>query len=381
MKTKNLKLLLLLALSSVLVLNVSAQDPAIIEAQVTPAPAPIGMDANGLPLGEDSTQLRVKLLNNSSNAIPYSANNKVTVTMSMTRFFPNQNILPTGPGAVYFDWTHFGCTQNCFDTNPLNDVYTLVGVQNQVIPAGPSSPFDPPVGGDIIWVGDAMPTDQSEVTTSFGVGLNVNITATSTTDIFMNNNFAATYTATLPNDPEPIKLRSFDVEPVDNAGHLTWITESETNNSHFEIEYSLDGTDFIKIDRVNSKAVDGNSVQPISYTYEDQTGAIRGNYFYYRFKQVDIGGDFTYSPIRSIDFGGREIGTKFYPNPVVSGQDIKIESESVKSIALYTNDGKLLRQKNYDGTSRIANFSTSGIVSGVYVLIINGDEKQTVTIK
>ncbi len=46
---------------------------------------------------------------------------------------------------------------------------------------------------------------------------------------------------------------------------VKWTSESETNNSHFEIEGSVDGNHFTLLGKINSQAADGNSNQPIGY--------------------------------------------------------------------------------------------------------------------
>ncbi len=48
---------------------------------------------------------------------------------------------------------------------------------------------------------------------------------------------------------------------------VNWSTETETNNSYFEIEASADGTNFQKIGEVVSKAKEGNSSTPLQYQF------------------------------------------------------------------------------------------------------------------
>lgn len=48
---------------------------------------------------------------------------------------------------------------------------------------------------------------------------------------------------------------------------VNWSTESEINNDHFDIEVSADGKQFTPIASVESKAPDGNSATPITYTF------------------------------------------------------------------------------------------------------------------
>lgn len=48
---------------------------------------------------------------------------------------------------------------------------------------------------------------------------------------------------------------------------VNWTTLKETDNSHFEIEVSTDGKNFKNAGRMNSEALNGNSTNPISYTF------------------------------------------------------------------------------------------------------------------
>lgn len=48
---------------------------------------------------------------------------------------------------------------------------------------------------------------------------------------------------------------------------VNWATETETNNSHFEIMASTDGNNFHKIGTVQSKARDGNSARALQYEF------------------------------------------------------------------------------------------------------------------
>jgi hypothetical protein len=48
---------------------------------------------------------------------------------------------------------------------------------------------------------------------------------------------------------------------------VNWATTEENNSDHFEIEVSSDSVSFKKLGTVNSKAMDGNSSQPLQYTF------------------------------------------------------------------------------------------------------------------
>ena len=48
----------------------------------------------------------------------------------------------------------------------------------------------------------------------------------------------------------PVELISFTGENTARGSQLNWVTASELNNAHFEVEYSTDGRDFTMLDKV-----------------------------------------------------------------------------------------------------------------------------------
>lgn len=113
----------------------------------------------------------------------------------------------------------------------------------------------------------------------------------------------------------PIELSYFDGNVLaNNTVNLKWQTASEKNNDFFEIQRSSDGFIFERIAIINSKSPDGNSLQLLNYETTDQNPLSGTNY--YRLKQVDFSGEFTYSKIISL-IQNRELNVSFLliPNP------------------------------------------------------------------
>ena len=96
---------------------------------------------------------------------------------------------------------------------------------------------------------------------------------------------------------------------------LSWKTANEFNNVRFEIERSKDGGSFSKVGEIAGR---GNSTVLQQYSFYDEQ-PIPGKIFY-RLKQVDIDGHFTYSDIQSVLLDDPRT-VIFYPNPV-SGSGI-----------------------------------------------------------
>ncbi|HEX8517719.1 MAG TPA: T9SS type A sorting domain-containing protein [Bacteroidia bacterium] len=148
------------------------------------------------------------------------------------------------------------------------------------------------------------------------------------------------FTLMAPNsvNPLPVELTSFTGVYTTSGNRLDWSTSSETNNDHFEIERSLNGNDFNYIASIEGQ---GNTTSKTDYSYIDSKPERVINY--YRLKQVDQNGEFTYSNIIAIDnnAGGNEFLT-VYPNPT-SGEVVTISgSENISLITIYNILGEVV---------------------------------------
>lgn len=126
------------------------------------------------------------------------------------------------------------------------------------------------------------------------------------------------------NNPLPVKLVSFDGTQEHGLVSLLWKTAEELNTSHFEIERSMDGKQFVHAGKVQANLI-GNH----SYAFIDTKYALLSN-SYYRLKMMDLDGSFAYSRIISIDTDakGRNKTLTAYPNPTASGKTITLETST-----------------------------------------------------
>lgn len=137
--------------------------------------------------------------------------------------------------------------------------------------------------------------------------------------IFSGYNFASNtndghYTiGTLNNNisPLPIQLLSFNAVLNDDAVDVYWATASETNNHFFSVERSKDGELWAEVARVNGA---GQSNQLIEYADRDNNPL--AGVSYYRLKQTDYDGHFTYSNVVVVKNNKKQQGDfTLYPNP------------------------------------------------------------------
>lgn len=93
----------------------------------------------------------------------------------------------------------------------------------------------------------------------------------------------------------PVELMRFDARPESEGIRLTWATASEHNSAYFDVERSSADMRFDLIGRV---AAAGHSLQERQYEFFDARPLPGINY--YRLRQTDANGTFSYSPIRQV---------------------------------------------------------------------------------
>jgi hypothetical protein len=145
----------------------------------------------------------------------------------------------------------------------------------------------------------------------------------------------------------PINLLSFNATLKNKDVLLNWITSSEENNDYFTLERSWDAQNFVPI---NIQKGAGNSTVLKSYYYNDKTPEIYGyNRAYYRLKQTDFNGQFSYSKNQVVVFSKEQENSILtaFPNPFNASFELTIWSEekTEAQLDLYAADGKIMLSK------------------------------------
>jgi hypothetical protein len=168
--------------------------------------------------------------------------------------------------------------------------------------------------------------------------------------------------------PLPVNLTDLKATAFENDVTIKWSTASESNNSGFEIQRSLDGATWSAITFVQGA---GNSNTIRNYIYVDKNLAPR--VYLYRLKQVDIDSRFKYSPIVSARVTGKAefVLEQNHPNPasgITTISYILPQSEYVL-IGLYDGLGKqikvLVSEEKSAGVYFI-DINTSNLSKGIY---------------
>jgi hypothetical protein len=166
--------------------------------------------------------------------------------------------------------------------------------------------------------------------------------------------------------PLPLHLISF--KGKENAGNveLSWVTDNEVNTSHFIIQRSLDGANFINVGKVNAK---GNTSATNTYNFTEPSG--NSNRFFYRLSMIDIDSRNTYSDVISLNLYNPR-GLTISPNP--SNGLIQIEGRGVKQINIYDQTGGMILSRSVNANTSILDLSI--YPKGTYMISIIGNNNK-----
>lgn len=175
--------------------------------------------------------------------------------------------------------------------------------------------------------------------------------------------------------PLPIELLNFNATVIEGKVNLSWTTASELNNDFFSVQHSTDGTSFSEFVRIPGA---GNSSTQLRYS------AIHHQPFwgknYYRLKQTDFDGHFSYSKVVSVDHRDHtSAGPSIYPNPATDHLVIDFSNEEGddRLIQLFDSNGRECFEHLAQGEIVIS-IPLNGFASGLYrILITSRKDKPT----
>jgi hypothetical protein len=166
--------------------------------------------------------------------------------------------------------------------------------------------------------------------------------------------------------PLPVELLSFNASSPDNKTVLTeWISASETNNDFFTIERSHDAMSFEAVGQVKGA---GNSNTGLAYSFVDDHPL--SGISYYRLRQTDFDGKFSFSGIVAVALGdGDNPGFTIFPNPASTVLNCMLAAaEGTMTISITDIAGKILISNEIDPHKEpyLQTFDISGLSAGFY---------------
>jgi len=170
------------------------------------------------------------------------------------------------------------------------------------------------------------------------------------------------------NTPAPVKLLIFDAVPDNDSVAVSWSTASEENNAYFTVQKSIDGISWIDVKSIPGA---GNSNSVLNYlTYDNDP--LPGT-SYYRLKQTDMNGNFSFSSIVSVSF--TSLSYQLFPNPATTELHLKGLLNGSYSVSCFSVSGQAVSLPIKSVSDDEAVYDTSQLSSSLYVLLIHTNTK------
>jgi hypothetical protein len=168
----------------------------------------------------------------------------------------------------------------------------------------------------------------------------------------------------------PIELTSFTATEQNRTVQLAWSTATEQNNAYFDIERAGGDYTFKSIGNVPGA---GNSTQTRQYAYTDKTPLTGLNY--YRLKQVDTDGAYTYSPVVPVRVGASG-KLQLHPVPASDRLNVTLAEAAETPVTWHVFDvsGRLVLSGSEDDATSFA-IELGSVPDGAYTLqVLSGRE-------
>ncbi len=174
----------------------------------------------------------------------------------------------------------------------------------------------------------------------------------------------------------PIELIKFKTIVKDKNVNIFWTTATEINNDYFTIERSNDlknWEEILNIDGAN------NSNEIINYSEIDFNPLIGVSY--YRLKQTDYDGTYSYSNVEVVNFDNNVPNIRIYPNPIDRNSTLTINYDKIDINFMHIELKDLLGKKYFSkdigisvNQNEVSINMESDIPKGIYIISIILDD-------
>jgi hypothetical protein len=136
----------------------------------------------------------------------------------------------------------------------------------------------------------------------------------------------------------PIELLSFTAKAQAQTVKTEWITSTEINNDYFTLERSIDAQNWEPVATIDGA---GNSTSELHYSHTDREPF--AGISYYRLKQTDFDGVFSYSQVRAVEIASDGAFDLVQVYRAHDGLRLNYRSElSILTARIYDLRGKLI---------------------------------------
>ena len=172
----------------------------------------------------------------------------------------------------------------------------------------------------------------------------------------------------------PLSWLGFNVQKQNNSALINWQIANQINNDYFEVQAGVDATTLSTIGKVSA-----TSATSYTFTHANYRN-LPGLSVYYRLKQVDKDGKFTFSKVLKVNLDTKAFAFNVIGNPIKGNiLNISIESATINkgSLTIVDLQGRKLLQQNISwlaGTSQ-RSITLPNLANGMYSAILQLDDE------
>jgi hypothetical protein len=157
---------------------------------------------------------------------------------------------------------------------------------------------------------------------------------------------------------------------ITNGANIEWATAQESNTDRYIVEYSATGAAWQAVGEVKAA---GNSETSRKYSFLHT--ATQNGFNYYRIRQLDKDGRFTYSKMITLLQQNGLTRVVLSPNPATDQVNLAQPFPvRVRQVQVRDRQGKLVIQQNYDQAAvSVVSIPVSVLAPGVYMLTLYTD--------
>ncbi|HTQ26477.1 MAG TPA: T9SS type A sorting domain-containing protein, partial [Puia sp.] len=176
-----------------------------------------------------------------------------------------------------------------------------------------------------------------------------------------------------------VNLLNFDASYVSsNTVLVSWATANQGNISSFEVERSLDGTNYAGVGQVSASQ---STDETHNYSLNDYLTGVNASVIYYRLKMTGADGNFSYSRIIPVRLTGSDMKISLYPNPASDYAVLSLfsGSSSTATMRLLDNSGRQLMIRSFglnNGNNSLLIDKLSSLPKGIYFVQVFVDNTQ-----
>ena len=165
----------------------------------------------------------------------------------------------------------------------------------------------------------------------------------------------------------PVVMSSFTIAHFSNYNELKWTTANELNTSLFYIEYSTNGSNYVRAGQVTASKNAGGK----SYVFQHQFVTTVPTF--YRLATEDLNGTITYSSIIKISPDADNF-IQIYPT-VIRNRILNISlTQPAQKVQIINANGAVVFEKNLQGVWGTTAIQLPALAKGMYYVQITGEK-------